>query len=292
MSLTTQLGSKQSPVSKWIEAHTDRKSILRLTKQINDVLAQSTPLILEGIDTGFARIVGTAFDYGFRWLIAPLVANELVAMDGTNMGPYGDWVVVMPSVVSEIVKEGNEARNNLDIIARNSVVLAWFEQNARSMYTAPELVSAEVREYDDPKQIAGNLYKQVPSIVVQDIVQLLKTVPTVWGNDLQASYIPNPNFEGSRDVGGADADWIINDVLYECKTTKNPRPFARKILLQSLGYVLLDYSGRYAIENLGWYFVRHQKRIIYPLNQILKAICRTKDLANLRSSFRAAIQKK
>ena len=65
----------------------------------------------------------------------------------------------------------------------------------------------------------------------------------------------NPNFDGSLDIGGADADLIVEGTLIDIKAT-----ITQKIrpdwLWQLLGYVLLDYSDRHRINSIGLYMAR------------------------------------
>ena len=70
----------------------------------------------------------------------------------------------------------------------------------------------------------------------------------------------NPTFEGSRDVGGADADLVVNGTLIDIKTTVRPE-IKPDWIRQLLGYVLLDYSVRHQIKAIGLYMARQG----YPL---------------------------
>ena len=65
----------------------------------------------------------------------------------------------------------------------------------------------------------------------------------------------NPTFVGSRYVGGADADLILDRRLIEIKTTTHAR-LDKSWLLQLLGYVFLDWEDRYRIDGLGILYSR------------------------------------
>ncbi len=72
MSLTSALEDPKCSISQWMEAHADHSKIKVMAKEINDTLAAHVPLVVEGAEP---VVVGTAFDYGFRWLLGPLVAT-------------------------------------------------------------------------------------------------------------------------------------------------------------------------------------------------------------------------
>ena len=63
---------------------------------------------------------------------------------------------------------------------------------------------------------------------------------------LRMSVVLNPTFDGSRNVGGADADLIANGTLIELKTTRQDKFERIDHLCQLLGYALLDFSDTYA----------------------------------------------
>lgn len=75
--------------------------------------------------------------------------------------------------------------------------------------------------------------------------------------------IANPTFLGSSDVGGADADLIVDDRLIEIKTTKR-KSLDRVTAYQLVGYLLLDYDDKYGINRLGFYASRVPALILWP----------------------------
>ena len=79
-------------------------------------------------------------------------------------------------------------------------------------------------------------------------------------------YFANPMFAGSIAIGGADADFVIGDTLFELKAIKALAPAAvRKALQQLVGYCLLDLDDRYGIRSVGVYFVRQEWVCSWPL---------------------------
>ncbi len=78
----------------------------------------------------------------------------------------------------------------------------------------------------------------------------------------------NPTFEGSNDVGGADADLILGSALIDIKATVNPK-IGRPWLWQLLGYALLDYSDQYGIDTVGVYLSRQGHFLEWPIEALV-----------------------
>lgn len=102
----------------------------------------------------------------------------------------------------------------------------------------------------------------------------------------------NPTFAGSTDVGGADADLIVDGCLLEIKTTK-AMSLDAEWLRQLFGYLLLDYYDRYAIRTVGVYLARHGEMLTWQVDDFLRDLTRdaTIKLADLRDEFRALCQR-
>jgi hypothetical protein len=86
--------------------------------------------------------------------------------------------------------------------------------------------------------------------------------------------ILNPTFgKGSKLVGGADADLIIDNTLIDIKTTKEQK-ITRPIFNQLLGYYLIyliggiDNHDNVRVENLGLYFSRYDVLWTIPVKGI------------------------
>lgn len=135
----------------------------------------------------------------------------------------------------------------------------------------------------------------------QDLSELLSRVPDAWVDDLCALSCAfhdsqgellgevrhvelGPTFDGSRDAGGADADMILDGLLVDVKTTITPK-VTGEMIHQLLGYVLLDYSDRYGIQQVGIYLSRQRKLITWTLDALLSEAGASDGLAGLRESF-------
>lgn len=269
MSLTSQLKEADSPVSRFLNSKMKPEAVDAMIARFNALTTRRPTLVTEGVN---ADIVGTAFDYAFRWNLQPFEARKLVAWHGARD-------VRDQRAILELIEMGNEKPEKR---IASSIVLSWFERIFRSGHVRSEI---ELADRPDDRPFVERLREQVPDPDFADVQRLIATIPTVWEGRLQQTpYTPNPQFDGSADVGGADADWIIGRTLYECKTTRKSRPFDRQMFLQMIGYVLLDYSDVYELENVAWYFARHQLLIELPLSNLFR------DLRGLRAEFKAHLR--
>lgn len=278
MSLTSNLKDKSSPLSRWMDRTFERKLITKLVRKVNDQLNRQTLLL---VDTHQEySLVGTAFDYLFRWQFGPL--QKAVAFHGAEslFRQHSN----APAVVRSIIARGDSAAKDIVERSEYAAMLSWFDWVYRSKRVAPELSSA--LKTQDVDAIIDALRAAIHPGVINDLIVLYQAIPAVWGDDLLLPAVLNPTFAGSADVGGADADWIIGGALYDCKVSKKARPFGRQQVLQGLGYVLLDYNDAFQIKRVGWYYPRHQMRLAYPLEDLLLRLGTEQPLADLRDELR------
>ena len=106
-------------------------------------------------------------------------------------------------------------------------------------------------------------------------------------NLLSLPHTLNPAFEGSYDVGGADADLIVDGALLEIKTTVRPE-INLNWIRQLLGYVLLDYSDSHQIKAIGLYMARQGILFQWELEDAIQRLSGDilADIRVLRERFR------
>jgi hypothetical protein len=83
-------------------------------------------------------------------------------------------------------------------------------------------------------------------------------------------------------VNGADADLIVDDLLLEIKTHRNPANHLRESLRQLLGYMLLDYDDSHRIRRVGLYYTRHAHLSRWDAGDLIRALGAEPGLAELR----------
>lgn len=280
MSLTSQLAERNSPIAQWMRAHVDPVKTRALVTTVNERLARTCPLV---VDRSEPQLVGRAFDFAFRWQLGS--PTKTVAHAGALFCAGDGWEAA-PAIMTALVATG-DAAGATDTRWRACLILSWFEMYARG-YPATAALQACWGTSATPETIAA-LLDLVPAGALADLTALMAEVNTNWDLPMEGLFRLNPTFKGSRDLGGADADWIAGTTLWECKVSWRPRPFQGVHLLQGLGYVLLDYDDAYGLTALGYYFPRQRERISWPLTTLLAQLCGTTDLMMLRTSLRHAL---
>ena len=175
------------------------------------------------VATANAGTVGAAFDYRLRYELGPCRSDQFVAdLRRSRLSTHIAALLPMMDdffggldAFAERTQPWQGRLNPADerLLARYCVVLALLEASTASVRFRFDLAPAWEHGM---LALAGD-----PSS--QDVMNLRRTAATTFRKLTLASqpYIPNPTFAGSRDVGGADTDFVLGDCLWEVKTTKN-----------------------------------------------------------------------
>ena len=132
----------------------------------------------------------------------------------------------------------------------------------------------------------ADLLALAPTADIDDLYNLINAAAHTLENLFSKPIIANPTFTGSIDVGGADADLIIENCLLEIKTTKNTS-LDKEMVYQLLGYVLLDYDDEYRIGEIGFYLSRVPALIKFPLESAIEIMSNgAYDIISLRREIR------
>lgn len=177
------------------------------------------------------------------------------------------------------------------VLARYCFVLSLFEEAARAG-----------QNYLDRK---GILLTPVPR---QSIDELLAIPKDAWIDDLCAMsklfyeqchrylahpHVLNPMFVGGNDVGGADADLIVDGCLVELKASIHPK-LDPAWLRQLVGYLLLDYGDRHRIRYVSIYMVRQGMTFTWSVKEFLRKLTGDEhvSLSTLRQEFQTSLSHK
>jgi superfamily I DNA/RNA helicase len=144
----------------------------------------------------------------------------------------------------------------------------------------------------DPGTALTDLVDAVPSYVVDDIAEQLELSRESLSpfQGLNYSNVCGPEFAGSSDIGGADADFILDGLLLDCKATTRPRHMGREEVYQLAGYLLLDYNDAYRIDRVGLYLSRQGRLITWGVDEFLHRLGAPAPLPRLRAEFRSHLQ--
>jgi len=180
------------------------------------------------------------------------------------------------------------SRDDEELLARYCVVLAQFEQVYRR---GRRMLQGTLLTVPDPVDATSELLARVPQTWLDDICALSWGFYDFHRELLSRTAVLNPNFDGSRDVRGADADLIVEGCLIDIKTSTQPK-VTGDMLYQLLGYVLLDYSDKYRIREVGIYLARQQRMLRWSLVDLIGELSNGSGfpLNVLRDGFRGTVQ--
>ena len=83
-------------------------------------------------------------------------------------------------------------------------------------------------------------------------------------------FVSNPSFSGDFLVGGADGDWFIDDTLFDFKVKDTiTAPWVRKVLMQLLGYLILDLDNDYQATRIGIWLPRQATVRTWEIEEII-----------------------
>jgi len=169
-------------------------------------------------------------------------------------------------------------------LLRICYAMAWFEEVYRTGRLWPGTPLGEA----DGNLTATDLLAAVPTYAVADLRAQVHLAAGCL-SELRAVSAPGqvqagPVFTGSRDVGGADADVIINDLLLEVKASTKA-VIKREGFYQLIGYLLLDYNDVYRIRRVGLYLVRFGHLVTWTVPELLVLLGAQHNLAELRKIF-------
>jgi len=315
MSLTSHLSDPASPIGQFIKQRFAQTA--RLTKTANRQLKAAETLrpALAGVSYPYAPI-GTAIDYRIRYAFDVTPYQQLVAwhgallltakpvegltltpiyfdiMQGVAQRPYPLKLVrqffeSLDYTLQTIQPVGQrldaEAEHLLD---RYCVVLSFFEQVFRSdAYLQGPLLQPTV------KQSVEELLTIPQDSWLDDLSQMFNLFYARYHNLLSRPYILNPTFAGSLDIGGADADLVVDGCLIDIKASVSPQIKA-EYLYQLAGYLLLDYDDQLHMNAVAIYMARQGMLFTWSIPEFLYQLTGNDSagLGTLRRQFRKLFQ--
>lgn len=330
MSLTSHLDNKNSPIGQCIKQRFAHTGMLTKepNRQLKDVHT-FRPILQAGEQYPY-ELLGTAIDYRIRYAFGITPYQKLVAWQGAlklivkvwesdndiplewenlpvrlplpadasgNLlklaeGPYPINLVQaffasLDTTLQTIQPVGRqlepEAEHTLD---RYCVILSYFEQVFRSSaYLQGPLMQPTV------KQSVAELLAIPRQIWFADMSEMVSLFFARYQHLLSRPHILNPTFAGSRDVGGADADMVVDGCLIDVKTSISPQIKA-EYLYQLAGYLLLDYNDALHINSTAIYMARQGILFDWPVADFLQKLTGNDvSLAKLRQEFQVVCQR-
>lgn len=199
--------------------------------------------------------VGTAFDYSLRLVINK--TNKRFISNFPLVARHGITNKKRIQFISEFENKKAAFLEDKIVITEllpDCIILAHLDSIYRSGQNFPDSVIFQVNQND-----------------VIDLANLIELANPKFFTAKQQCFL-NPTFKNSSvDVGGADADLIIDDTLIDIKTTKYLE-FKRPAFRQLIGYWWLNQREHslYNFSKLAIYFSRYGVFYAFPADLCLR----------------------
>jgi hypothetical protein len=296
LSLTGQLRHTTSPMSLFMaenlpdSAQVERDYLRRLA---------GLPYPVQPIDVQHPdwSALGHAVDYRLRLSfggdLGPAVSYGVQAFQGTARFPGAPaqptrqalYVAGRQLLTAVHAYLADPASRSEEAMVRLCFVAAFFEDITRTGQIRRFSMLADAT----PATRLADLAAAVPAYVIDDIAGQMRLAeePLASFRALpKPAKICGPVFTGSSDIGGADADYILNGLLLDCKATKDPRRLGREEIYQLAGYLLLDYDNHFGMDRVGLYLSRQGGLITWNAEEFLQRLGARIPLPQLRRKLR------
>lgn len=287
MSLTSHLSDLRSPVRAFLDGVSPRLAGTRGraggARTIADELGLTGLVELETSVAPFGnadpRLSGTALDFRARIELGGFNARLSEAATGIDRLPTVTAFVENGVHRRRILSEAFDVAerlladpNDVDSLDRASILLAHCEQVERA---GRKVFEGSVGEACDAATSGEDFAWNISTSAIIDVRSMLESNRHqlgAWRAQIDAGerYAPNPKFAGSALVGGADGDWLIGDMLIDCKAYEHLTvPKLRDFLRQLLGYVMLDLDDALGIRRVGIWLPRQRVMPTWSLSHLL-----------------------
>ncbi|MEU9992854.1 UvrD-helicase domain-containing protein [Streptomyces sp. NPDC048045] len=299
--LTGQLKYPRSPMSTFLARHLPHpeRIIASYLQHIRGLPHPVQPLNERRPD--YAAL-GHTIDYRLRLSLgsdpgpAAIAGVELIGSDLPIDGAPAPAVranlhMIGTSVLGRLHAHLTDASRQLDDdeLTRLCFVTGFFEAVYRNgSFSRKRNLLAQVDEHTTVTGVTS----AVPSYVLDDIDEQMKLAEEPFAplRSLPAQQrVCGPIFAGSADVK-ADADFITNGFLIDCKALTRPHRVGREEVQQLAGYLLLDYDDRYDIREVGFYLARQGALIRWTVPDFLTTLGARIPLPQLRAALRVHLR--
>ena len=283
MSLTHELNKKQSPFRQLVEGCAPALAIAggrspegkRVAERLGFydlVKARSLAPLPDGVTDArrHSPTVGMAFDIRTRMMLGefePRRSASAMGMDVFNhllapLLPNGQHI---SDVLGDAFLEAERLTRDGDDVDQDyaSIVFAWCESIYRAGVRA---IRSSLGERLSAARNVDEVYDSIPPLMLEDIARLRilnERQIKHWRLRMQhgAFFISNPSFSG---------DWFIDDTLFDFKVVdKISAPWVRKVLMQLLGYLILDLDNDYQAQRIGVWLPRQAMVKTWTIEEVL-----------------------
>lgn len=308
MSLNKHLKDKNSPVRKFIDE--EFPGLKNLSTNMRSCIRGVQTYDPEYEKKSNYALVGHAIDYRLRLFFELPEIKKLVAFNGYLMytelddeisniissllnlffGYFKHW---LDENYSEENKYSEQQSRELNIIC---VCLAQLETMFRSKGIVhkgiEDVMTAHSERFVivDPevlyREMLSDWLSGIDEEILRDMNILTGTVEIMYVELEPEKFYLNPKFGlASNAVGGADADLIVDNCLYDIKTTIHPSSDNISWMRQIVGYLLLDYKDDYNLDSIGIILPRQNLLWKISIEEVLEICDCPKNVDQLRNDF-------
>ncbi|MGN5380469.1 hypothetical protein ACQ4WX_35095 [Streptomyces lasalocidi] len=314
MSLTSQIRDSSSSISRFFEEYLPdwRTAAAQLRRALDSANAPVRPSFPDGTRPPWG-LIGRGIDERIRLMIGP--TREAPSFPGgfhrdaqgqarVSLGyaaPFlrralrneaADIRAAIEAASKALTEALNAAqgpgKQDEELIARYCYLAAFFDVRGGIQKTIAWLL------HDGVDSSLGRWVARVPQEAADDLVRLAELARSVFHPlaDLPISKkFAGPHFPGSHDVGGADADLIVDRVLIDIKATIQPGKIGRAELYQLVGYALLDYDDVYELESIALYLARTGTLVRWDLDETIALMGSPYGIGDLRDSLSTSLER-
>lgn len=259
-----------SPISNWF-AQRHNKSIDKIINDANQHLNCNVPLHETSTHRGLIKasaVYAMLKHLGYlnsdnNWFSNTYASNYISKSE--LHGAFDEWLFKNTESISEEAM-GCLIAGALDISCRTyheHEFLKPFIQASRNreeVKTHKKWIAQWIPTVNETKEIAGNIAR---------CWQVVSSKP-----DNQHAPIPNPTYDLSNRIGGAQADLIVNRTVVSVVTNTQ---FTQQNFHELIAYVLLDTNDTYSIQRLVWVFPLRQTSIVITIPELFRNLKKTRD---------------
>ncbi|WP_157539010.1 hypothetical protein [Micromonospora sp. NBRC 110037] len=299
MSLTSVIPDDDHPLTRWLAAHLRRTAAVRASYASAFPVRRVQRPVAAGRTVVRWDLLGVAVDFRLRCaFVAPQPPPSAVAgaaLAGTLGEPESRRVgeALVDEYVEHLLTCGPYVRGRRWLLEREvearlnrmCFALAWFDRVFRDGAIAPGSPLAGTVGGGD----LDALLAYVPDYAVMDLQVQVKLAERALGWLRDATDVAvcraAPTFAGSGDVGGADADLVVDRCLVEIKSTSRPENLTDRAIWQLAGYVLLDYDDEYRFDEVAFYMSRVGWLATWGVDEFFGLLGARSSLHQLRDEF-------
>lgn len=300
-SLTSQLKRANAPMTQFVTEHLPRAHGV-----VEDYLHRISrlPRPVQPIEAKYPHWsnLGHTIDYRLRLrlggTLGGAVEHGIALLAGTDPLPGAP----APAVRSALGLAGQQLVDQIDdylthrtwidnhLLSRLCYVAGFFED----VFRTGEVRRNNPLSQATPAVTLDQLTAHVATYVLTDIDEQLHLADEPFAplQDLPAHQrVCGPVFTGSADIGGADADFILNGLLLDCKASIKPHTLGSKEIYQLAGYLLLDYDDEHHIDRVGVYLSRQGSLLTWTVEDFLTKLGTDMPLGTLRQQLRTHLKR-